>query len=64
MRCSAERPCTSNIGWSVRTRCRRLSACTRASADCEPDVQRDAGVARQVAGVVEVDDLAARRARR
>ena len=37
MCCSAERPRRSNIAWSGRTRCRRLSACTRASADCEPE---------------------------
>ena len=36
MRCSAERPRTSNRVWSARTRCSRLSAWTRASADCEP----------------------------
>ena len=35
-RCSAERPRTSNTAASVRTRCSRLSAWTRARADCEP----------------------------
>ena len=37
MCCSAERPRRSNMAWSGRTRCSRLSACTRASADCEPE---------------------------
>ena len=57
MCCSAERPRRSNIAWSVRTRCSRLSGCTRPSADCEPECSATPGVARQVARVVEVDDL-------
>ena len=56
MRCSALRPRTSNSARSPRTRCTRLSSCTRPSADCEPACERDAGVARQVAGLDEVDD--------
>ena len=57
MCCSAERPRRSNIAWSARTRCSRLSACTRAERRLRARVQRDAGVARQVARLGEVDDL-------
>ena len=57
MCCSAERPRRSNIAWSVRTRWRRLSACTRAERRLRSRVERDAGVARQLARPREVDHL-------
>ncbi len=39
MRCSADRPCTSNTDRSPRTRWMRLSSWTRPSADCDPDTR-------------------------
>ena len=57
MCCSADRPRRSNIDWSVRTRCRRLSGCTRAERRLRTRMQRDTGVAGQVARGLEVDDL-------
>ena len=65
-RCAARpmRPRRSNIDWSVRTRWRRLSGCTRRQRRLRARVQRDAGVARQVARGLEVDDLLLVAARR
>ena len=48
MRCSAERPRTSNSVRSGRTRWTRLSSCTDPRRRLRAGVQRDAGVARQV----------------